>query len=582
MSEFFYSGERNALILVAMLKAYGIRRVIVSPGTTHINFVWNVQRDPFFEVFSAVDERHAAYMACGMAHESGEPVVLACTGATASRNYLPGLTEAYYRKLPVLAVTGMHAFSEVGHLVPQLLDRTQPPRDAVVHAYQCPVPHDDAEAGNCELELNRALIALRRHGGGPVHINLEMKSLADFSVKELPAVRKIAYVDMATKDWPEFPKGRVAVWVGAHQYFSESERDALERFALARNAVVFGDKTSNYEGAGWLDVSFLASQGVGRDARYREMQPELVIQIGEVSGDYPTRGMLSGHRLWRVSPDGELRDTLGALQAVFEMPEACFFSHYADEQPIGELTLAKQWQALDAQCRERIPELPFSNPWMAQQLIGRLPAGSRLHLAILNSLRSWNLFPLPSGVRAISNVGGFGIDGAVSTLLGASLGSPDKLFFAVVGDLAFFYDLNALGNRHLGKNLRILLVNNASGTEFHLYSHPAYRFGAEAGRFIAADGHFGNASRELVKHYVTDLGMKYLSADSKESFAEVVEEFLDENDRSVVLECFTIPKEESEAHRLINTVNPPPKTLKDEVVAVLPSGVKSVLKKVLR
>lgn len=582
MSEFFYSGERNALLLVAMLKAYGIWRVIISPGTTHINFVWNVQRDSFFEVFSAVDERHAAYMACGMAHESGEPVVITCTGATASRNYLPGLTEAYYRKLPVLAVTGMHAFSEVGHLVPQLLDRTRPPRDAVVHAYQCPVPHDDGEARNCELELNRALLALTRHGGGPVHINLEMKSLADFSARDLPAVRKITYVDMATKDWPAFPTGRVAVWIGAHRPFSEAEHNALERFVLTHNAVVFGDKTSNCEGVGWIDASFLASQGAGRDPRYREMQPDLVVQIGEVSGDYPTHGMLSGRRLWRVSPDGEMRDTLGTLQAVFEMPEACFFDHYADKQPTGEPTLAAKWQTLDAQCRERIPELPFSNPWIAQQLIGHLPAGSRLHLAILNTLRSWNLFPLPPGVRAISNVGGFGIDGAMSTLLGASLESPDRLFFAVVGDLAFFYDLNALGNRQLGKNLRILLVNNASGAEFHLYSHPASRFGEAAGRFIAADGHFGNASRELVKHYVTDLGMKYLSADSKESFVEVVEEFLDENDRSVVLECFTTPKDESDAHRLINTVNPPPKTLKNEVAAVLPSGVKSVLKKVLR
>ena len=62
-----------------------------------------------------MDERSAAYIACGMAEESGEPVVLSCTGATASRNYMPGLTEAFYRKLPVLAITSSQDISKIGH-----------------------------------------------------------------------------------------------------------------------------------------------------------------------------------------------------------------------------------------------------------------------------------------------------------------------------------------------------------------------------------------------------------------------------------------------------------------------------------
>lgn len=62
-------------------------------------------------MYSSVDERSAAYIACGMAAELGEPVVLTCTGATASRNYISGLTEAYYRKLPVLAVTSSQDIS---------------------------------------------------------------------------------------------------------------------------------------------------------------------------------------------------------------------------------------------------------------------------------------------------------------------------------------------------------------------------------------------------------------------------------------------------------------------------------------
>ena len=82
----YYSKEVNVQILVSLMKTYGVRKVIISPGTTNINFVASIQQDPYFELYSSVDERSAAYIACGLAAESGESVALSCTGATASRN----------------------------------------------------------------------------------------------------------------------------------------------------------------------------------------------------------------------------------------------------------------------------------------------------------------------------------------------------------------------------------------------------------------------------------------------------------------------------------------------------------------
>lgn len=117
--ELNYTIERNALIVVSLLKQYGVKRIIASPGTTNKVLVWSLQQDSFFEIYSSVDERSAAYLACGMAAESGEPVAITCTGATASRNYLSGLTEAYYRKLPVIAITSHQGIDRLGHLRPQ-------------------------------------------------------------------------------------------------------------------------------------------------------------------------------------------------------------------------------------------------------------------------------------------------------------------------------------------------------------------------------------------------------------------------------------------------------------------------------
>ena len=132
------------------------------------------------------------------------------------------------------------------------------------------------------------------------------------------------------------------------------------------------------------------------------------------------------------------------------------------------------------------------------------------------SLRAWNFFELPVGVRAASNVGGFGIDGCMSSLIGASLADPDSLFFLVTGDLAFFYDMNSLGSRHLGPNVRILLVNNGKGTEFTQHGHLGSAFGEAANRFIAADGHFGQKSPTLVKGYAEALGMEYIAISDKD------------------------------------------------------------------
>ena len=100
MSNKKYPDEETTLLLVALLKEHGITHVVASPGTTNSAFVASIQRDSFFTVFSSVDERSAAYLACGLITELGHPVVITCTGATASRNYMPGITEGFYRKLP--------------------------------------------------------------------------------------------------------------------------------------------------------------------------------------------------------------------------------------------------------------------------------------------------------------------------------------------------------------------------------------------------------------------------------------------------------------------------------------------------
>lgn len=583
----YYTDERNAQIVIALLKAHGIRKIVANPGTTNISFVGSVQNDPWFQVYSGVDERHSAYLACGMAAESGEPVVLSCTGATASRNYISALTEAYYRKLPILALTSIHHMNSVSNLMPQMLDRTQPLKDTVRLSLQCPVPHTPADERDCISNVNKAILELFRHGGGPVHINLETDRISTFNTKELPPCRVIRRVTPFKGEWPAIKSGtKIAVWIGAHKPFTEEETAALESFVLSHEAVVIVDHTSGYNGKGSVHASLLCSQA-GAKQKYPGRDADLAIHIGEIAGDYPAFGVAGGAKeVWRVSEDGEARDLFNKLTQVFEMPEACFFKRYATEVK-GESDYLKAWLAADTEVRSQIPDVPFSNFWIANKLHDKLPANSIIHFGILNSLRSWNLHKLPAGIRSNCNVGGFGIDGCMSSMIGASLVNPDKIYYLAIGDLAFFYDLNSLGNRHIGKNIRILLVNNGCGAEFNLYSHYGSQFKEHTNDFIAAGRHNGNRSTELVKHYAQDLGFRYISASSKEEFENNVGEFTNPDiSEPIVFECFTFPEDESAACYAMNHIlgyEPPAgECVKGVVKAIMPERVKNAIKILVR
>ena len=454
-----YSSERNVQMLLSLLKAHKIKKMVLSPGSANASFVASAQYDGEFELYSSVDERSAAYIACGLAEESQEPVVICCTGATASRNYMPGLTEAYYRKLPVVAVTATRPIAWLGQNRDQLIDRTVIPNDIAVKSVHLPVIQNEQDEWECNLKINDALLELRRNGGGPVHINLTTSYSLDFSVSKLPEERVIRRIDRGSA-LPKLPNSNIAIFVGAHSAWNEKLKIAVESFCERYNAFVFYDQTSNYTGKYGIPC------GVFDIAGFPNLKIDLLIHLGNISASWPA----AAKAIWRVNPDGEIRDTYQHLTKVFQMPEEVFFKAYCEQRPIGQTTQYEKWHAIYNSRVEAMQncdnDMAFSSLWIAQNMHEKLPKDSIIHFGILNSLRCWNCFEIDLSIRGYSNTGGFGIDGGVSSLIGASLVSPDKIYYGIFGDLAFFYDMNSLGNRHISSNVRILVANNGLGGEF--------------------------------------------------------------------------------------------------------------------
>ena len=126
-----YTKVENVRMTISLLKAHGIKHVVVSPGGTNIPMVHGLQQDPYFHLYSVVDERSAMYFAIGLYMEVREPIATTCTSAQATRNYIPGLTEAYYKHIPILAITHSKHDRFTHQEIMQAPNQTSLPEDSV-------------------------------------------------------------------------------------------------------------------------------------------------------------------------------------------------------------------------------------------------------------------------------------------------------------------------------------------------------------------------------------------------------------------------------------------------------------------
>lgn len=541
-----YTILENARIVIALLKKHNIRHIVLSPGGSNIPIVQGVQQDPYFKCYSVVDERSAMYFAIGLYLQTGEPIATSCTSAQATRNYLPGLTEAYYKRVPILAITMSKHPRFLGQDYMQCPIQTSLPIDAIKKSYSLPRINNEHDRALCIRAANEAILELTHHGCGPVQLNLEELDnetwVFDENIEQLPDVRCIQRFQY----WNEISYNnlygkKVMLLVGEHRPFTEDEKKAIDAFADSFNVLIYADHTSNYSGAYSLNGNPLLAT-TSHDLFLQRYKPDILITIGGLTGDYAiffplfnAPNNLFEH--WRVDVDGNVIDTYGKLTRIYEMRPLDFFVKMTSSQK-SEHTYYEQWKKGVDAIKYDI-DIPLSNLYAAIKLSNRIPVNSYMNFAILNSLRVWSFVQINPTIRAFSNLAAFGIDGCMSTAIGESV-CTDELSFLITGDLAYYYDMNALGIRHIRNNVRILLCNNNGGMEF--------KFGnlfkkTDVGTYIAADNHFKNS-----EGWAKTNGFKYIAVHSKEEFDNIINEFVSPSEKPVLVEVFTTPDNERVAN----------------------------------
>lgn len=534
-----YTIQENVRIVVSLLKQYNIRYLVLSPGGTNIPLVHAVQNDSFFTCYSIPDERSAMYFAIGIYLQTGEIVATSCTSAQATRNYVPGLTEAFYKHVPVLAITTskLERFQYQDYM--QAPDQCSLPRDAVKRTFDLPPVTDENTRMQCYHNAKEAMLELTHRNPGPVQLNIRIvdKQQGKFEDVELPVIRPLRRY-MSWDDWDgiELYDKKILIVVGEHRPFTKRQNEAINSFCKAYNVVVYTNHLSNFNNEFSIQANLLVSVG-----GFASLKPDVLITIGGQTGDYSIYGALNSldsTEHWRVCEDGMYVDTYGLLTKIFECPDFYFFERLSGREST-EHSYYDAWKTINNKMSYEVV-LPFSNLFIAQHLHKLVPKGSVMNFAILNSLRCWSYFPLDPSIHCYANVAAFGIDGCNSMLIGESI-NTERLCFIVTGDLAFFYDMNALGIRHIKNNVRVLLVNNGGGAEFKVmtknWSEPV-----DVNKYISACGHNGNA-----KGWAENCGFIYHSVSSKEELIDIQETFLSSSERPQLLEVFTSGENEKAA-----------------------------------
>lgn len=536
-----YTDNQTVQILISLLKAFSVRHAVLSPGVRNVPIVHSIEQDKAFQCYSVVDERSAAYFGLGLALQTGEPILISCTSGTASANYLSAMWEAKRQNVPLIALTADRNQYYLEQLEDQMIKQDGMFSTAVRKSVTLPIVEHEKDAWYCRRLVNEALLEMHSGGGGPVHINIPIEwgiFGQNFNTKKLPklkTIRRTTYKDMQSGRIDALEeiktKKRILVLAGQDRPMRPEALAALEKFAAHYPCAVAVETISNIHLPEVINTN-LMTRALTKDM-FAEYAPDLVISFG---GNYVSqiKGRLKScdddFDHWCINEDGAVIDQFKKLTRVFTCSPQDFFAYFNEH-----FTGSKPDQSYRALWQSRIESLPapnftYSSNYAMQAFLSHIPNNSILHYGNGVAVHMAQYFPHDESIETYCHSGTTTIDGSLSTFIGQAATS-DKLCFAFIGDLSFFYDMNALWNRYVGKNVRILLYNNEGGQTFHWNAAKDI----ETLPLHTSAEHFTTA-----KGWVESLGIKYLSATNKDELDAALPAFVSgDSDQAICLEVFT-------------------------------------------
>ncbi len=547
--------------LVALLQAHGVRDLVLCPGSRNAPLVHALSHQlAGATCHSIIDERSAGFYALGLALATHRAVVVCCTSGTAVANLHPAVAEAYYQGVPLIVLSADRPERWIGQWAGQTLPQPGLFGSLVRKAVHLPEPHTEEERWYCNRLINEALLAALAPLPGPVQINVPISdpgvsllppTLAEHTpgssdrrpigmqpgrcIQQLYPCRIDAQaVEPLLQRLVTFE--RKMILVGQESWSAATSTGETFPQSLREQFLCIGESLSNSPVSICSLDALLASLS---EADRRALQPDLLITLGghivsnkmkQYLRTYPPR------ETWHLSPDPTVVDLFCSLTEQIIAPIGPFLDTLAHGLAgLASSPYAGHW-------RERIDRLPsptprYSSLTVVESLLNHLPEEPCvLHLANSSSVRYAELFRKPRRLLTLCNRGTSGIEGSLSTALGFARQRAEERHFIVIGDLSFFYDLNALGLPEVGSNVRVLLLNNQRGSIFQ--SLPTLEMDRLSQRYITAEHQL------RAQGWAESCGWEYLSVQEASELEETMAYFVRPADRPRLLEAFVSSEDE--------------------------------------
>ena len=548
-----YTNKTNILQLAALMRSHNVKHIVITPGSRNIPLAQTFARCKDFTCYSITDERSAGFFALGLALKYQTPAAVCCTSGSALLNLHPAVAEAFYQQIPLLVISADRPAAWIGQMDGQTLPQPGVFDSLTRHSVNLPETENEESHWFCNRLINEALLELNHRVKGPVHINVPISEpFFDFPITELPKERVIHRYCHPDDNAMHYIKKTLSTYnkymVVCGQDIPQSGNQLPQH--LKKHCVCLAENLYNGNEDGCLIHQADCLLAAADKEQKALLAPQLVITFGGHIVSKRLKQFLRTHRPaihWHITPDGDMPDLFGSLTAIFEMPPHLFFN-LAEKAMSEQVTdtnstvYPELWKTYSKQLP--VPMFAYSEMKAIGCLIDKLNAqcthsnpNITLHLANSSAVRYAQFYPLNKQITVCCNRGVNGIEGSLSTAVGYAAASTG-INFVIIGDLSFFYDMNALWNEHVGNNLRILLLNNGGGEIFHAL--PGLKLSGEAQKLVTAP-HDTSA-----RSWSTERGFGYLSAHNETELEQAMNLFTgnDPSEQPLLLEVFTNKEED--------------------------------------
>lgn len=482
------TAKSGCRMVAEALAAFGVRHVVTSPGSRNAPLIMAVSRRDAFRVHSVVDERSAAFVGLGMAAATGEPVALICTSGTALLNYAPAVAEAYYRHVPLIVVSADRPEEWIDQNDSQTI--RQPGALANIVKASAVVPGellDDDAVWMANRQLNDMLHTALCAPCGPVHVNvpLSMPLTSEAPFDDVPLFSKIELIGPDSRVSTELARrmaaeasGRRVLVVASQCMPDDKVNKAMATLAALPDVAVLAEGVANISVPGVIPVCDSLFSGIDEEDESR-FAPDLLICFGGAPvSDGLKRFLRRTHpqECWRVGIDSCTIDTYRSITRRIDIEPRDFFPRFSASMKflVGKNSrkgsFAHEWAFLR---QENIQygleqKLPWCGYAAVKEIISTMaPVASKWDLQLGNGMSVRYALAADAGAfhRIDSNRGVSGIDGSVSTAVGASVLSKLPTLL-IVGDMSMQYDIGALASTLISPSLAIVVMSNGGGGIF--------------------------------------------------------------------------------------------------------------------